>query len=66
MRIYLDNAATSWPKPEAVYAAVDHYQREIGIAAGRGGYNDAVAAQRIVESARREIAALIGAPNPSL
>ena len=31
--IYLDNAATSWPKPEAVYAAVDHYQREIGIAA---------------------------------
>jgi cysteine desulfurase family protein len=65
MRIYLDNAATSWPKPEAVYAAVDHYQREIGIAAGRGGYNDAVAAQRIVESARREIAALIGAPNPN-
>ena len=65
MRIYLDNAATSWPKPEAVYAAVDHYQREIGIAAGRGGYNDAVAAQRIVESARREIASLINAPNPN-
>ncbi|MBL9163597.1 MAG: aminotransferase class V-fold PLP-dependent enzyme [Planctomycetaceae bacterium] len=65
MRIYLDNAATSWPKPEAVYAAVDHYQREIGIAAGRGGYNDAVAAQRIVESARRELATLINAPNPN-
>lgn len=65
MRIYLDNAATSWPKPDAVYAAVDRYQREIGIAAGRGGYNDAIEAQRIVEAARREIAALIGAPNPS-
>ena len=26
-RIYLDNAATSWPKPEAVYRAVDQYQR---------------------------------------
>ena len=26
-RIYLDNAATSWPKPEAVYAIVDRYQR---------------------------------------
>ncbi len=65
MRIYLDNAATSWPKPDAVYAAVDHYQREIGIAAGRGGYNDAVAALRIVESARRELAALINAPNPN-
>ena len=24
-RIYLDNAATSWPKPESVYAAVDDY-----------------------------------------
>ena len=31
--IYLDNAATSWPKPEAVYAAVDRYQREVGAAA---------------------------------
>ena len=29
-RIYLDNAATSWPKPETVYAAVEHYQRELG------------------------------------
>lgn len=64
MRIYLDNAATSWPKPEPVYTAVDHYQREIGTAAGRGGYGDALASQRLVESARREIAALIGAPNP--
>jgi cysteine desulfurase family protein len=64
MRIYLDNAATSWPKPEAVYAAVDRYQRDIGIAAGRGGYNDAVAAARIVDAARREIAALIGGRNP--
>ena len=26
-RIYLDNAATTWPKPEAVYTAVDYYQR---------------------------------------
>ena len=29
-RIYLDNAATSWPKPETVYAAVDRYMRECG------------------------------------
>ena len=27
-RIYLDNAATSWPKPDAVYTAVDRYLRE--------------------------------------
>jgi cysteine desulfurase/selenocysteine lyase len=37
-RIYFDNAATSWPKPESVYAAIDHYNREIGAPAGRGAY----------------------------
>jgi cysteine desulfurase family protein len=64
MRIYLDNAATSWPKPEAVYAAVDRYQREVGASAGRGGYRDAVEAQRIVDAARRNCAALLGAGDP--
>ena len=29
-RIYLDNAATSWPKPESVYRAVDEFQRNLG------------------------------------
>ena len=33
-RIYLDNAATSWPKPETVYQAVDYYQRELGATTG--------------------------------
>lgn len=35
-RCYLDNAATSWPKPEGVLAAMDRYHRELGVAAGRG------------------------------
>jgi cysteine desulfurase family protein len=60
MRIYLDNAATSWPKPETVYAAVDRYQREVGAAAGRAAYADAVEAQRVVDDARRGCAALWG------
>lgn len=34
--IYLDNAATSWPKPEAVYQAIDHYNRRVGASPGRG------------------------------
>ena len=42
MRVYLDNAATSFPKPEAVYSAVDDYQRRIGVAVGRGAYREAV------------------------
>ena len=64
-RIYLDNAATSWPKPEAVYAAVDRYQREIGAPNGRSGYREAVEANRIVERARQGIAELIGADDPT-
>ncbi len=63
-RIYFDNAATSWPKPESVYAAVDHYQREIGAPAGRGSYQAALAAGQLVEQARVGVARLIGASKP--
>jgi cysteine desulfurase family protein len=65
MRIYLDNSATSWPKPEPVYQAVDQYQRTIGASAGRGAYRDAVEAQRAIAVARREMAALLGAGDPN-
>jgi cysteine desulfurase family protein len=63
-RIYLDNAATSWPKAEAVYQAVDSYLRQNGAAAGRGAYSDAVAAERLVADCRRLIAQLIAAEDP--
>lgn len=64
-RIYLDNAATSWPKPEAVYRAVDRYQREIGAAAGRGAYAESLAAAELVADARRRAARLLGAEDAS-
>ena len=64
-RIYLDNAATSWPKPECVYDAVDRYQREIGAPNGRSGYREAQESNRIVERARQGVAELIGADEPS-
>ena len=63
-RIYLDNAATSWPKPDAVYAAVDGYLRENGAPAGRSGYAEAAEASRIVETARRDLARLLGVRQP--
>ena len=59
-RIYLDNAATSWPKPAAVYEAVDQYQREIGASAGRGAYHSARQAQRVVSETRAACARLLG------
>lgn len=60
-RIYLDNAATSWPKPEAVYRAVEDYQRRLGAPAGRSAYAEASETERIVASCRQRIAELIGA-----
>ena len=63
-RVYLDNAATSWPKPEGVYRAVERCLREVGAAAGRGAYTEAMEAGRIVESARTAVGRLIGAANP--
>lgn len=64
-RIYLDNAATSWPKPEAVYAAVDNCHRRVGAAAGRGAYRESLEAGRLVEQARSGAARLIGAEDAS-
>jgi cysteine desulfurase / selenocysteine lyase len=63
-RTYLDNAATSWPKPEAVYQAVERFQREIGAAAGRGSYGEALESGRLVEMARSGVARLIAAGDP--
>lgn len=64
MGVYLDNAATSWPKPEGVYRAVDHFMRNIGATPGRGGHWREEEAQRIATEARRAVARLVNAPAP--
>jgi cysteine desulfurase/selenocysteine lyase len=63
-RIYLDNAATSWPKPESVYLAVDRYLRDNGAPAGRSTYSQAAEVERIIAAARTGLARLIGATDP--
>ena len=47
--IYLDKAATSWPKPESVYQTMDEFLRMKGGNPGRGSHSMAVAAQEVVE-----------------
>lgn len=64
-RIYLDNAATSWPKPEAVYRAVDAHQREVGASYGRGSYASAQSSARVVDATRRAVATLLGESDPT-
>jgi cysteine desulfurase family protein len=63
-RIYLDNAATRWPKPAAVYQATDYYQRELGAPAGRSNYQQADQVQRTIDRARHQLARLLGASAP--
>ena len=64
-RVYFDNAATSWPKPPAVYAAVDYAMRELGAGAGRSPYAEATEATRGVEATRRACARLLGIVEPT-
>jgi len=60
--IYLDNAATSWPKPESVYLAMDEFLRKNAGSPGRGSHSMSLAAAEMVEETRMLIARLINAP----
>ncbi|MHB9096873.1 MAG: aminotransferase class V-fold PLP-dependent enzyme [Syntrophales bacterium] len=62
--LYFDNAATSWPKPEATPAAMDRYLREIGGSPGRSAHRLSLEAGRIVLEAREAVARLLGADDP--
>lgn len=61
MSIYLDNAATSRPKPEAVVRAVSAALTKTNANPGRSGHPEALAAARLVLDARQALARLIGA-----
>lgn len=60
--IYLDNAATSWPKPPAVIEAMCEFLAHHAGNPGRGGHRMAREAANTVEQARSSLARLINAP----
>ena len=62
--IYLDNAATSWPKPPPVIAAMEHFLAEVGANPGRSGHRLSIEAARVVFRAREAVAGLLGVPDP--
>jgi len=63
-KTYLDWAATSWPKPDSVYEAVNNYARSIGIDHNRGHFREAMDAEVWFNRARRALAKLMNAPAP--
>ncbi len=62
--IYLDNAATTWPKPKKVMTEMVKQYLQLGVSPGRGGYDLAGEAEGLVSSARQKVAAFFGARLP--
>ncbi len=64
-RLYMDNAATSFPKPAAVTEAMVRYARELGASAGRGAYAEAMETGALIADCRRRINSLVNGTNPN-
>lgn len=62
--VYLDNAATTYPKPPAVGLAMGRAMAVYGANPGRGGFDMSVRTGQAVYDCRRDIAKLFGAPGP--
>lgn len=60
MTLYLDNAATSHPKPATVYAATLKALEELGVNPGRGAHRLARSASELVDRTRNEAASFLG------
>jgi len=62
--LYLDNAATSFPKPKTMIAAMTSYQQTIGASPGRSGHSRAIDAGRILYETRDVLARLFQIDDP--
>ncbi len=62
--IYLDNSATTYPKPLVVREQMQKALRELGANPGRSGYDMSVRTSQAVYNCRERAAALLGAPGP--
>lgn len=63
--IYLDNAATSFPKSENVYRVMDFANRTYSVNAGRGSYSLASKANQVIDETKKQILQLVKAPASS-
>ena len=59
--IYLDNAATTFPKPDVVYATMDEANRNYAVNAGRGAYKKAQYASDIIAKTKKLLRDMVGA-----
>lgn len=64
-RVYLDNAATSFPKPPAVAKAMEQFSCDVGASPGRGAYAESAHASRSLDAARSSLSSLLCEPDAS-
>lgn len=62
--MYLDNAATSYPKPASVYDAMLRYGRDVGASPGRGHYAESREGARIIAACRQRLCTLFNGESP--
>ncbi len=62
--IYLDNGATSFPKPEDVYNFMNDFYRNNGVSPGRAGYDLAIETGNIMENTRKLLADYFNGSDP--
>jgi len=63
--IYLDNGATSFPKPDEVYTFMDKFYRNFGVNPGRSGYDLCMEAGEIVEETRKLLTEFFNGDDPN-
>jgi cysteine desulfurase/selenocysteine lyase len=64
-RLYLDNAATSFPKPRTVHEAMARYATDLGASAGRGAYAEAVETGQLINQCRQRLNTLFNGQDPN-
>ncbi len=62
---YLDNGATSFPKPESVYLFMDQFYRSHGVSPGRSGYDLSIETEQVVEDTRKALTTLFNGTDPN-
>jgi cysteine desulfurase/selenocysteine lyase len=63
--IFLDNAATSFPKPESVYVFMDQFYRRSGVNPGRSGYDLCLEAGELLDGTRKLLTRFFNGTDPN-
>ncbi len=63
--IFLDNGATSFPKPKEVYTFMDNFYRNFGVNPGRSGYDLCMETGELVETTREMLTEFFNGKDPN-